>query len=524
MADQTERPEGPDLAAGIAADLIAESGLLAGRVGDQGVLLARVHGRCYAVGAKCTHYGAPLADGLVVGDTIRCPWHHTAFTLGTGEVERPPALDDLACWDVEERDGRIRVTGRAEGRVDAAKHEAHLTRAQASAPESVVIIGAGAAGVVAADTLRREGYEGRITIVDGDRDAPVDRPNLSKDYLAGSAPEEWVSLRPAEFFRERRIDVRLGRRASTLDVRNRRVKLDDGAELRFGALLLATGASPIQLSIPTSDRLPLRTLRTLADSRAIIAVAERAGEGGRAVVIGASFIGLEVAASLRARKLEVHVVAPEKRPLERVLGAELSSVIQRVHEEHGVVFHLGSNPVAVEGDQVLLDTGERLQAHVAVAGVGVRPNVDLATRAELAVDRGVVVNEYLETEASGVFAAGDVARWPDARTGLPLRIEHWVVAERQGQTAARNILGAREPFTAIPFFWSAHYDLTINYAGHAESWDTIEIDGNLEARDGAVSFRADGRTLAVATVGRDRALLEAELAMEQEAATMGRVR
>jgi 3-phenylpropionate/trans-cinnamate dioxygenase ferredoxin reductase subunit len=520
VGDQAERPEGPDFAAGIASDLVAEGGLLAGRVGDEGVLLARVHGRCYAVGAKCTHYGGPLAEGLVVGETIRCPWHHTAFNLGTAEVDRPPALDDLSCWEVEERGGRIRVTGRAAARVGA-KPEARGSRAGASSPESVVIIGAGAAGVVAADTLRREGYQGRITIVDADRDAPVDRPNLSKDYLAGSAPEEWVSLRPADYFRDHGIDARVGRRAAALDVRNHRVQLDDGSELRFDALLLATGASPVQLSIPTSDRLPLRTLRSLADSRTIIADAARAGHGGRAVVIGASFIGLEVAASLRARNLEVHVVAPEARPLERVLGTDLSSLVQHVHEEHGVVFHLGSKPVSVEGNEVLLDTGERLPAQVAVVGIGVRPNADLATRAELAVDRGVLVNEYLETQATGVFAAGDVARWPDGRTGAPLRIEHWVVAERQGQAAARNILGGREPFTAIPFFWSAHYDLTINYAGHAESWDTIEIDGSLDARDAAVSFRADGRTLAVATVGRDRALLEAEVAMEQEAATLG---
>jgi NADPH-dependent 2,4-dienoyl-CoA reductase/sulfur reductase-like enzyme len=382
----------------------------------------------------------------------------------------------------------------------------------------VVIIGAGAASVAAADTLRREGYEGRITIVDGDRDAPVDRPNLSKDYLAGSAPEEWVSLRSPEFFRDRGIDLRLGRRASALDVANRRVTLDDGTQLPFGALLLATGASPVQLSVPTSHRLPLRTLRSLADSRAIINDAVRAGPGARAVVIGASFIGLEVAASLRARNLEVHVVAPEARPLERILGTELSRLVQRTHEQHGVIFHLGRKPTAIEGDDIILDSGERLAARVAVAGVGVRPNVELAQGAGLPLDRGVLVNEYLETSASGVFAAGDVARWPDARSGAPLRIEHWVVAERQGQTAARNMLGAREPFTAVPFFWSAHYDLTLNYVGHAESWDAIEIDGDLESRDAAVSFRADGRTLAMVTVGRDHAALEAEAAMEHDAA------
>ena len=313
MGGTTERPDGPDLTIGVPSALVAEGSMVAGRVGDEPVLVARVGGRCYAVGGKCPHYGAPLADGLVVGETIRCPWHHAAFHLGTAERERPPALDDLPCWTVDERDGHVRVLGPG---APAEKQR----RGTSAGPDSVVIVGAGAAGTVAADTLRREGYGGRITIVDADHDAPVDRPNLSKDYLAGSAPEEWVSLRPPDFYRERGIDVLLGRRASALDVATRRVTLDDGSELTFGALLLATGASPIQLSIPTSDRLPLRTLRTLADSRAIIADAERAGPDGRAVVIGASFIGLEVAASLRARHLEVHVVAPEARPLERILG------------------------------------------------------------------------------------------------------------------------------------------------------------------------------------------------------------
>lgn len=512
MGGNTERPEGPDFTVGVPSDLLAEGGRVAGRVGDDPVVLARVGGRCFAVGGKCPHYGAPLADGLVVGDTIRCPWHHAAFDLRTADLERPPALDDLPCWNVEENDGQIRVTSRAE-RPATPSH-----RARPSRPESVVIVGAGAAGIVAADTLRREGYAGRITIVDGDRDAPVDRPNLSKDYLAGSAPEEWVSLRPPDFFRERSIDALIGRRASALDLSNRRLKLDDGAELAFGALLLATGASPVQLSLTASERLPLRTLRSLADSRAIIADADRAGPGGRAVVIGASFIGLEVAASLRARNLEVHVVAPEARPLERILGSELSRLVQAIHEEHGVIFHLGNKPVAIDGDQVILDTGERLTAHVAVAGVGVRPNVELAERAALPLDRGVIVDEYLETRVRGVFAAGDVARYPDARSGMPVRIEHWVAAERQGQAAARNILGARERFSAVPFFWSAHYDLTLNYLGHAESWDAIDIDGDLVARDAAVSFRAGGRTLAMVTVGRDRALLEAEVAMEREGA------
>ena len=512
MSEHAEKPGGPDLTLGIDAALVTEGGLVGGRVGDEPVLIARVRGRCYAVGAKCPHYGGPLADGLLVGDTVRCPWHHAAFDVTTARCERPPALDDLPCWDVEERDGTIRVIGLA---ATATPEAERPSRTGSTMPDSVVIIGAGAAGVVAADTLRREGYEGRITMVDGDRDAPVDRPNLSKDYLAGNAPEEWVSLRTPEFFRDRGIELRLGRTAAALDLPRRRVMLDDGSPLSFGALLLATGASPVQLPLPASERLPLRTLRTLADSRAIIRDADTAGSGATAVVIGASFIGLEVAASLRARQLEVHVVAPEERPLERILGRELSLLVQRTHEAHGVVFHLGRKPVSIDGDRVILDSGEEIAARVAVAGVGVRPRVELAQAAGLPIDRGLLVDEYLETQAAGVFAAGDVARYPDPRMGAPVRIEHWVVAERQGQTAARNMLGARERFAAVPFFWSAHYDLTLNYTGHAESWDAIDVDGDLERRDAAVSFRSARRTLAVVTVGRDRVALEAEVAMER---------
>jgi 3-phenylpropionate/trans-cinnamate dioxygenase ferredoxin reductase subunit len=511
MADQSgASSNGPDLVAGITSDQLPEGGMLAGRVGEDAVLVARVGGRCFAIGATCSHYGGPLAEGLLVGDTIRCPWHHTAFRLRDGDVDRPPALDSLPCWRVEESNGRLSVVGQAMRAAPRAK------RAAASAPTSVVIVGAGAAGIVAAHTLRRDGYQGPITMIDGDPDAPVDRPNLSKDYLAGTAQEEWVTLRPADFFRDNDIAFAREQRAAELDIRGRRLRLDDGTDIPYGALLIATGASPIRLGLPTTGRLPLFTLRTLADSRAIIQAASNAGTGDPAVVLGASFIGLEVAASLRARGLNVHVVAPETRPLERVLGAQLGDWIRSVHEEHGVVFHLGQKPRELTEDAVILESGERLRAAFVVAGVGVRPNVELADRAGLTVDRGVLVDEHLESSAPGVFAAGDVARYPDARTGERVRVEHWVAAERQAQTAARNMLGAGERFTAVPFFWSAHYDVTISYVGHAEQWDAIEIDGSLRKRDCEVRYVAGGRILAVATVGRDRASLAAEAAMERQ--------
>ena len=374
-----------------------------------------------------------------------------------------------------------------------------------------MILGGGAAGAVAAETLRREGYDGPITIVDAGPSAPYDRPNLSKDYLAGTAPEDWIPLHPDSFYTEQRIELALGRRATAIDAGARRLMLDDGTTREYGALLIATGAEPVTLELENPGQ-PVHYLRTLADSRAIIAAA---GQARRAVVIGASFIGLEVAASLRTRGVEVTVVGPEARPLERVLGPALGDHVRALHEQHGVVFRLGQTVTVVGDADVTLQSGERLPADLVIAGVGVRPNVQLAERAGLAMDRGIVVDEYLQTSAPGIYAAGDVARWPDPHSGQPIRVEHWVVAERQGQAAARNILGRRERFDAVPFFWSQHYDVAIAYVGHAERWDDVQISGDLGANDCEVAYRSGDRVLAVATIFRDQASLRAEVAMEE---------
>ena len=509
MSQEQGGPTGPDLAAGIPIAELADGAMVAGHWNDDVVLLARRGDTFHAVEGSCPHYGGPLAEGVMVGDTVRCPWHHACFDLRTGGLLRPPALRPLRRYQVEVGDGIVRVTGPVE--------ESNSPPARpASAPESVVIIGAGAAGAVAAQTLRSEGYQGPITVVDPDRNAPYDRPNCSKDFLAGNAPAEWMPLHPAEFYRERDIDLRLGRTAARIDPANRRVTLDDGSELGYGALLVATGAEPIRLPLPVRDA-TVYTLRSLADARAIIAAAE---DARRAVVFGASFIGLEVAASLRARGLDVTVVAPESVPLERVLGAELGRVIQAVHEEHGIRFMLGRKPAGVEGTTVRLDDGSTVEGDLVVAGVGVRPRVSLLEEAGIKADRGVPVDRFSPSSAPGIWVAGDLARWPDPHTGQAIRVEHWVVAERQGRTAARNILGAAEPFDAVPFFWSVHQDRSVNYVGHAEKWDALQIDGDLDEGEGSVRYLAGGRPLAVATwapIGRtdwDRRSLEAEVALE----------
>ena len=481
---------------------------MVGHVGGDEILLVRRGTEIFAVGAQCTHYHGPLVDGLVVEDTVRCPWHHACFDLRTGEALRAPALSPVACWSVEQRDGKIFV-GEKLARTKA-KQRATVS---GDSPERIVIVGGGAAGFAAAERLRREQYQGSIVMLSNDAAAPVDRPNLSKDYLAGKAPEEWLPLRPASYYSKQGIDLRLNANVKGIDARSREVALASGSHVAFDRLLIATGAEPVRLSIPGADQAHVLTLRSLADCRAII---QQAKTTRRSVVMGASFIGLEVAASLRARDIEVHVVAPDKRPMERVLGSEMGDLVRSLHEERGVIFHLEETAVAIEGKQVKLKSGGTLEADLVVAGIGVRPRTNLAEGAGLTIDRGVVVDEYLQTSAPGVFAAGDIARWPDARSGESIRIEHWVVAERQGQIAALNMLGYREKFSAVPFFWSRHYNLRINYVGHAEKWDELAVEGDIAGKDCLLRFKRGGHLLAVASISRDLESLQAEVAMEHD--------
>lgn len=501
---------GPDLSQGIDSKDLGEGAMLVGHAGGEAVLVARRGAELFAIGASCTHYGGPLGEGLLEGETVRCPWHHACFSLRTGEAASP-ARDSVACYGVEERGGKLYVLGK----------RAPAAHPPVSTPESVVIVGAGAAGNAAAEMLRREGYSGTITMLGAEASGPVDRPNLSKDYLAGNAPEEWIPLRGAEFYAEKKIDLRTDTRVERIDTTAKTVTLADGSSLPYGALLLATGASPNRPTVPGSDLPHVQCLRTLADTRAIIA---KLGKAKRAVVVGAGFIGLEVAASLRARGVEVAIVAPDALPLGRIVGEALGGAIKSLHEEHGVVFHLGTKPASIDQTAVTLENGTKVPADLVVFGIGVRPQTELAESAGLVLDRGIVVDEYLRTSAQGVFAAGDIARFPDARTGEKIRVEHWVVATRQGETAALNMLGKNRRYDDVPFFWSAHYDVTISYVGHAEKWDRIDVSGSIEKRDCAVAFRRGGKTLAVATIGRDHASLEAEVAMGKgDEATLQRI-
>jgi len=504
MSDETPAPDDPDFSDGIALSKVTDGMMLSGQVRGEPAILIRRGDRLFAIGATCTHYGAPLRDGLLVNDTVRCPWHHACFSLHTGEPLRAPALDPVSRWRVEELGGVVFVREKLK--------RAPRASVTVNAPASVVIIGGGAAGNAAAETLRREGYSGPVTILSADKSLPCDRPTLSKGYLAGVAAEESVLLRTHEFYRANAIDVRLNAMVVSIDAEGRSVELSDRSVHSYGALLLATGAEPVRLNIPGSELPHVHYLRTLADSRMLVA---RAQTARRAVVIGAGFVGLEVAASLRARDIAVDIVAPGAIPMERILGPRVGTYIREMHERQGVIFDLGATATAIDQRGVTLDNGERIETDLVVIGIGVRPATILAEQAGLAVENGVLVDEFLETSAPGVFAAGDIARWPDPLSGDRLRIEHFVVAERQGQTAARNMLGRREAFDDVPFFWTEQYDLGIAYVGHAEHWDDVEIDGAIEVRNCSITYRRDGRKLAVALIQRDLEGLRAEVAFER---------
>ncbi len=507
MTDR-ESTDSVDFTGGVAVVALSDGGMVQGKLGQEEIILVRRGSEFFAVGASCTHYGGTLAKGIIVGHELRCPLHHACFSLRTGEALRAPAFDSIPCWRVERIGDRAFVREKL-----AIPKESHTRVAVAAgqSPPSVVIVGGGAAALAAADTLRREGFEGTLTMISADEFAPYDRPNLSKDYLAGTASEDWIPLRAPEYYSNNRIDLLLRSRVTSLDPRGKRIHVEGGKTYGYDRLLLATGADPVRLPVEGASDSQLLYLRTFADSRALAAAA---GSAKKVVVVGGSFIGLEVAASLRARAIEVDVVARDKQPLARVMGLEVGRFLRGLHEAHGVRFHLEDTVIRLDGRKAVLKSGAILDAGLLVLGVGVRPSLALAEQAGLQVDRGIVVDQYLETSAPGVFAAGDIARWPDARSGQRIRVEHWVVAERQGQVAARNMLGRRERYEAVPFFWTQQYGVSIKYVGHAEAWDDIEITGSLDQKDCAVAYKQAGRTLAVATISRDLQSLQIEADME----------
>ena len=483
--------------------------------GETNILLACVEGNYHAVGATCPHYGAPLVDGILNGTRLVCPWHHACFDVSTGGLVEPPALDGLPCYDVVIEDGRVRVRIPTVAPVP----KSPLTvEPHADDGRTFVIVGGGAAGYTAAQTLREEGFRGRVVMITREDRLPYDRPNLSKDYLSGHAQPEWMPLRTEAFYDEHSIEVLRDREVVSLDVVSRSLVLDDGRNLDYSAALVATGAVARRPPIDGVDLANVFTLRGFDDADAIVRAAEGAA---RAVVVGASFIGMEAAASLVERGLAVTIVAPSSVPFEKTLGREIGAMFQRLHESHGVRFELGSRVARFNGtmavESVVLDTGTILDADLVIVGAGVEPATAFFRGIDLHEDGGVIVDEHL-CAGDGLYAAGDVARFRDPRTGDFTRIEHWRTAEQQGRVAARNMVGNVTPYTAVPFFWTTQYGESLQYVGHATRWDEIVFDGDVAGREFLAVYVKDERIAAVAGCRRD-----AEMGAIAEAMRLGRL-
>ena len=496
----------PDLLAGVALDAIPDGGVLAGRIGDQEAVLVRRGTGVRALGGRCSHLGAPMEKGLLVGDELRCPWHHACFDTASGRATRAPAFAPLPAWSVAVADGRVRVTSPEPLPVPRA--------GDAAGRGPFVIVGGGAAGYAAAVALKTAAPGARCILVSEEAHAPYDRTLLTKDYLDGKFGDDRLPI-SALTLESLGVELRLSTRVERIDRDRAEVVLAGGGTVPYGALLLATGAEPKRLDVPGADQDHVRVLRGLDDCRAILA---RAARGGRVVVLGGSFIGLETAASLRSRGLDVTVVTPEAEPTAAVFGSAVSRAIVAVHRDKGVAVLTGRRAVAIGAADVTLDDGTRLPADLVVVGIGVTPRTGLAEAAGLAVEEGVTVDPCLRSSDPAIFAAGDIARWPDPHTGRAIRVEHWVVAERQGQAAAANMLGGETPFTAVPFFWTKHFDLSVRYVGHAGPDAAISVEGSPDERDAAVWFREEGRPAALATLGRDPLSMRTEREMEAGAA------
>jgi NADPH-dependent 2,4-dienoyl-CoA reductase/sulfur reductase-like enzyme/nitrite reductase/ring-hydroxylating ferredoxin subunit len=500
---------------GVAAKLIREGSMLAGHVEGESALLVRHDGTVYAIGAVCTYHGASLADGMVVDGEIRCPCHHACYSLETGDVTRAPALNPLPRWEVHEHGGRIFV-----GRKCKVRDPLTMRAVPRSKLRMVVIVGGGAAGTAAAETLRARGFKGTITIIDPDEDAPYDRPSLSKDYLAGTAPQDRLPLRPPGFHAQHGIR-RMVDAAVAVDSEKRNVQLQSGAIISYDALIIATGATPLRLRIPGADLPHVRVLRTLRDCEALIRVVN---QSKRIVIAGAGFIGMEAAAALRQRDKAVTLVAPEMIPLCHVLGPTIGGSLMRLHQQHGVQFKLGRSLLAINERAVLLDDRTILPADAVLLATGVTPQLDIADSAGLNIDHGVVVDEYMATSVRGVYAVGDIARYPDPRSGDRIRLGHWMVAQRQGEVAARNILGERVRLDAVPFFSTRQYDVTVSCVGHAEDYTHIQVVGSPESGSCSAWFMNGRQLHAHVSIGRERESLKVERQLEKSGALMERAK
>ncbi len=494
---------GPDFSKGVSIDLLQEGEILRGHVGEEAVLLIRHEGEVHAIGAVCSHAGGPLEKGILKGDSVVCPWHHSCFNIRTGHPEKAPALAAIPSWYTKIFDDKIFVTERKHPPILPYRDTAH---------QKMVIVGAGAAGVAAATRLRQSGFMGSIHLISAESTLPYDRTLLSKEYMSGIIFDEELPLWSKEFYAQNKIKLELGVEVRDINPEAKTVILSDRRTLQYDSCLLATGGVPLTPPITGIELEHVFKLRSLGDAQKILG---QLSWGKRVAIIGAGFIGLEVAAALRDRHMEVHLIAPEELPLLRTLGVTAASYLKKLHEKNGVNFHLGHKVDEITPQKVILDDQSEIECDLVIVGAGIRPTLDLPIRAGCAVGNGVKVNEYLETTIPGIYAAGDIALWPDLLTGKHCRVEHWEVAERLGQTAALNMMGIPTKFVEVPFFWTEHYGIQMGYVGHSSGFDRMDVLGELDDNDFAIAYYEGDRVIGLLTVGRDEESLLVESALSK---------
>ena len=495
---------------------LADGEMMTVTVGETDVLLSRVNGAFHACSARCTHYGAPLADGVLHGTTVTCPWHHAQFDVTDGALRDFPALDALRRYRarVEGDDVYVSVPDDAEETPKEASYRESggttppmADRDFDAHPQTFVIVGGGAAGEVAAETLREAGFEGRIVVVTRESAAPYDRTALSKGYLGGKAGDDALPLRDNDFYARHGIELLRDRTVTKLDAESKTIHFDDAEPLKYDRVLVATGGTPRRLDVPGADLDGVFTLRSWQDAEQIVSQVE---DAERVVIVGSSFIGMEAAASLCGRGLDVTVISLDEVPFEAVLGPEVGGFFQRLHEDNGVAFRLGTKIEKIEDDgeslSVTLAEGNPVSADLVLIGIGVTPATEFLHSVTTDEDDGGVIVDAHLAAGDGFYAAGDIAHFPDPRTGEWVRIEHWRLAQQHGRVAARNMAGQSVSYDGVPFFWSGQFGTSVRYVGHAQEWDEVYIDGDLDAKKFIAYYLSDGEVLAAAGVGRDRAM------------------
>lgn len=477
------------------------------------VLLCRINNEYFAVGANCTHYGAPLEEGILKDDMIICPWHHACFNAKTGNLLEPPAMDSLTKYEIKTEGNSVKVfvPDKIQGSwvPDMARKDIKADS------RTFLILGAGASGYSAAQSMRENGFKGNIIMITHENKTPYDRPNLSKDYLAGNADPAWMPLRSDEFYKEYGIEIKTEMVIKAVDLKLKNVTFQNGEEINYDKLLIATGGIPRKLNVPGADLQNIFYLRSFKDCDDIISAAKNSK---KAVVIGSSFIGMETASSLMERNIEVTVISPDETPFERNFGKDIGNLFKSEHEKKGISFKLKSNIKSFKGDimvrSVLLESGEEIETDFVIVGIGVMPATQFLTGIDLLKDGSLKTDSYL-CVIDDVYASGDIATFPDFHTGDFIRVEHWRLAEQLGRVAGANMTGKKIKYEEIPFFWTVQAGLNLRYVGFTKGWDEIITDGSISQKEFISYYIKNNTVLAAAGINRDKDIDAIHLLMKE---------